>query len=116
MASPSPLPESTQTSGNWLTAKEAADALKLPLSTFYREKKRYGGLRRNGALMFDPALIAVAVREQEAKRAGDAAFASTVFKELEAGRSEVQIVIDHGIAPEVVERLAEAYARLKSKR
>jgi hypothetical protein len=116
MAAPSPLTTDAQTPAHWLNAKEAADALGLSLSTLYEQKKRYGGVRRNGALMFDPVLVSAAAREKEARKKGDGPTAAIVFKALEEGLTEVQIVIAYGVTPDVVERLAEAYARLKSKR
>jgi hypothetical protein len=114
MAATSPLPTDAQTSTHWLNAKEAADALGLSLSTLYEQKKRYGGVRRNGTLMFDPVLVSAAAREREARRKGDGPTASIVFKALEDGMEPVQIVIAHGVAPDVVEKLSEAYVRLKS--
>jgi len=114
MAAPSAPIVDAQTPLHWLNAKEAADALGLSLSTLYEQKKRYGGVRRNGTLMFDPVLVSAAAREKEAKRKGDGPTASIVFKALEEGKDPVAIVIEHGVAPEVVERLTDAYARLKS--
>jgi hypothetical protein len=101
------------------SAKEAAEILGIKVARLYQIKAQLGGSRYgNEGVLFDRTLVL----ERKARRAitsgatGGSSIlgttASIVFRELEAGKSPVRIVIEKSISPDVVRSLAAQHAEL----
>lgn len=110
--------------GDTLTAKEAAAALGIAVQKVYKHQKVLKASRApDGSMVFDARTVSdivegrldvgIGVRGHVTLAQLSSKTAVLVFRALKEERPLADIVIELGVLPEVVERLARAFQRMR---